>query len=117
MRATEAQIVYLKRLTNEAFARGYSIGYATPEHVLRRMSVEEASQLIAKLVAAKNRGWTAEARPVETEQFAHFELPDGSRGTVLARLWYKHEAKFLAQGRRLVHVGLIDRTWHRGPRR
>lgn len=57
MRATDKQIVYLRMLLREAFARGYKLGVVLEENRLHRCSKEEASAYIYHLVKAKAAQW------------------------------------------------------------
>lgn len=56
--ATEAQIIYLRRLLDEAFAHCYS-GPSTcyDRHHLDRVTRSEASAAIANLLNVKAKGW------------------------------------------------------------
>lgn len=55
--ATDAQLSYLRRLLNEAFAHHYEHGSCLDAHHLDRTSKQYASQVIGDLKAAKERGW------------------------------------------------------------
>lgn len=58
--ATDAQRMYLKRLANEAFSKGWSIGFDMTDLQLNRcdrLLKSDASNYIQKFLAAKQNGW------------------------------------------------------------
>src|SRR5688572_878536 len=59
-RATGPQIAYLRRLLDEAFAKGYPGRTGLNRHHLGNVTRAEASQTIDRLKAAQARGWTAD---------------------------------------------------------
>lgn len=55
---TDAQWNYMKALINQSFANRYELPYTiSVHHRPDRMLKDEASDFIAQLVAARNRGW------------------------------------------------------------
>jgi hypothetical protein len=50
--ASDAQLVYLKRLFNECFVKGVSLGFDTGKVFTRRMLKIEASELIDSTLKA-----------------------------------------------------------------
>lgn len=109
--ATDAQVHYIRILVREAFANRYTLPYVVDERTLHRMPKGEATKLLDHLLAAKRRGWTAEAKPADSTLYAHFESPDGSRGTCLARVWAFNKSKHPEL--MLVKTGPFDPTWRR----